>query len=233
MKKFGLPLIGAFCAFALPTASLAQNQSTPDLDSDEKSTQQSVEPCVIELFVAKRYGVSGTTGFFDSLLGTQGIVGGLASEALNKNANDERKTELMQVLSSDFIKSTFLETDITSRLKADSVQVNYNILTDDRKKINSILKSDERLTKSGSECYLEIYLRNIELQRHITQSQLMVLFSLKDFRDQAAAKAKSNSINVATSDFPAKDPSKKSEVEARVRSSFRTAVEKFLQKRIN
>ena len=91
--------------------------------------------CVIQLYVANRYGVTGTTGFLGTMLGG-GLLGTLAVDAANKEGNEKRKTALMEVISPEYIKSVFLETDLVSRLKASSIQINYSDLPSEKKKIN-------------------------------------------------------------------------------------------------
>jgi hypothetical protein len=120
-----------------------------------------------------------------------------------------------------------------SRLKASSIQINYSDLPSEKKKINEMIKSKQRQTTDSKSCYYEIFIKDIELDRHITQSNLIVYFSLKNFANQNSLILKNDIMQIPTSAFPAKDPAKKEEASNRVRESLKIAVGKFVQKRFN
>ncbi len=217
--------IGAVTGLLLLSPTVSHAQETPPNPINENA-------CVIELGVANRYGVTGTTGFLGTMLGG-GLLGTLAVNAANKDGNEKRKTELMEVISPEYIKSVFIQTDLVSRIKSDALQINYYDLPDDKKVIKTMLNSSKRRSEAANACYYEIFIKDIELIRHITQSNLSVSFAVKKFSGADLLSIKNDTITAPTSAFPAKDPAKQSEASNRVQESFKVTVKKLVEKRFN
>ncbi len=217
--------IGAVTGLLLLSPTVSHAQDTPPNPITENA-------CVIELGVANRYGVTGTTSFLGTMLGG-GLLGALAVDAANKDGNEKRKTELMEVLSPEYIKSVFIQTDLVSRIKSDALQINYYDLPDDKKIVNTMIKSSKPQSQNSRPCYYDVLIRDILLIRHISQSNLEVRFTVKKFVGQDMISSKSDIISAPTSAFPAKDPSKQSEASNRVRESFKVTVKKLVEKRFN
>jgi hypothetical protein len=227
MEKLMAALTASFALMGAVSSVSAQevapspsvSQSTPD------------NSCVVELWVAKRYDVATQSGLGVVALG---VVGGLIEEAMNKERDSGKKTELMEIISPEFIKNVFMSTDLTTRLNKEVVEVNYHTLSDDKAEINSLLSSKVRSVPSDDECYREVFVKEISVQQNGPWVKMLMLsFQIKKFSGQNVLKAQNDMRVVELSLFPTKDPAKKEQAAENLRQAFRTAVTKFVEKRVN
>lgn len=230
MKKVTTSLIGALALVTTSSAAMAQDQTAPKTAVSEQSQPALTNACVIELWVAKRYGVEGSSGAGQLAFG---LLGALIEAAANEKGDAEKKSEMMEIIPPEFIKSVFMSTDLTTRLKRDAVMVNYYELLDSKDEINALLKAKTRSTQETSDCYYEVFVKSIAASQYLGSKTLTVDFKLKRFTGQNALKVENESRREKLSLFPTKDPAKKDEAAENLRQAFQAAVNKFVEKRFN
>jgi hypothetical protein len=228
MKKAATSLIGAVALVTTTSATYAQDQVAPTAAVSENSQAVLGNACVIELWVAKRYGVDGSSGAGQLAFG---LLGALIEAAANEKGDAEKKSEMMEIIPPEFIKSVFMSTDLTTRLKRDAVMVNYHELSDSNNEINVLMKAKTRSTPETSDCYYEVFVNRIAASQYLGSKTLTVDFKLKRFTGQNAIKVENESRREKLSLFPTKDPAKKAEAAENLRQAFQAAVNKFVEKR--
>lgn len=227
MKNFFTILMVSCAVVAIASSALAQ-----DIAPAQPVTQPSLDnSCVVELWVAKRYDVATQSGLGVLALG---VVGGLIEESINKDRDNQKKSELMEIISPEFIKNVFMSTDLTTRLNKDNVEVNYHTLSEDKVEINSILLAKIRSTSNENECYREVFVKEISVQQNGPWVKMLMLsFQIKKFSGQNLIKTQNDNRVIELSLFPTKDIAKKEQAAENLRQAFRTAVTKFVEKRFN
>lgn len=155
MKQVVFLLGAAFLSFSSISAKAQDQAIDRPLALQNVSDQNS---CTIELWVLKRYGASGASGAGGALFGVLGV---LVEAAINQKGDAEKRTEMMEIISPQYIKDTFLTTDLTSRTKKKFVSINYHELPDEKMEFKNLLNSKSRSTKNEASCYYEVIVKNI------------------------------------------------------------------------
>lgn len=226
--KSSLLVSAALLGMGFPAAVQAQNKATTSASAEVQP--QSSNSCVIELWVAKKYGYQGSSGGGQLALG---LLGALIEAAANKKGDSEKKSEMMEIIPPEFIKEVFLSTDLTTTLKKESIFVNYHELSDKKEEINSLLSSKKRSTENLSECYYEVFVQNIGADKYLGNRNLTVSFKLKKFSGQSFPKVEKETQRQKLTLFPTKDENRKAEAASDLQRAFRAAVNAFVEKRLN
>ena len=220
--------VGLASLLLISNASAAQErQSFSTTETANVSDQNS---CNIELWVAKRYGVDGSSGAGAALFG---LLGALVEAAANSKGDKEKKTEMMEIIPPEFIKDTFLSTDLTTRLKKDYVSINYHELSEDKVQLKILLDAKTRSSNSAASCYYEVFIKSIGASQNLGSKSLGVVFKLKRFSGANAVKLENETRIETLKLFPTSKAEKKAEAADDLRAALKTAVEKFVQKRFS
>ncbi len=223
MKKLSKILAGAITVL-LSSQALCQESANPVSEANSLGD----EYCDIEVFVAKKYGVTTSSG------GGGGLLGALIVSALSKNGDERATTDLMDALPPEKIREIIIQTNLTSVTGKNSVRVNYNVLGDDSKINNKIIKSKIRSTQNQSKCYYELFIPGIDIIRgafNINNTMATPLY-FKYFVDQNSNKTVKGVIRKGVGGFPAKDGMDKAEATQKVVSQFTESINYFFTKKV-
>lgn len=217
-------------ASLLLASNAAEAQEVQSPSTIEKTNFSDENSCNIELWVAKRYGVDGSSGAGAALFG---LLGALVEAAANSAGDKEKKTEMMEIIPPEFIKETFLSTDLTTRLKKDYISINYHELSDDKVQLKNLLDTKTRSSSSQASCYYEVFVKSIQASQYLGSKSLIVVFKLKKFSGASAVKLENETRLEKLKVFPTSKEEKKSEAADDLKATLKVAVEKFVQKRIS
>ena len=226
MRKFNAALIGLLLFMASEGQVRSENVPAEQADSQAEISENS---CVIEFWASKNYnyqgeGVAASRAF--------GLLGALVSAANGPNKDDQKRSELMDILTPDYIKSVFISTDITSILQKDQVILKYNELNGDKNALKNMISSKFRSSHSNSDCYYEIYVRDILVDKTFGKRAIGITFQLKTFNNNNVIKSDRYYGSGVLTLFPAEDPLKKEEAANNLKQVFREIVEKFVRKKL-
>jgi hypothetical protein len=185
------------------------------------------EYCDIELFVAKKYGVTTASG--------GGLLGALIVGALSEKGDKSATTDLMDALPPEKIRAIVIQTNLTSAVGKSVVRVNYNVLEDDYKANNKMIKLKTRSTQNSNQCYYELFIPGIDIIRgafNINNTMATPLY-FKYFSGQNSTKTVKGTIRKGVGGFPAKDGIDKTEATQKVVTQFTESINYFFTKKVN